>query len=310
MDIERSLAVRLETGGMHVHRTSTERARDALAVRGAALEYWFVHFHADDLGFLVDFIARRKPFPTVEVRVSRWVRGMGAVVREVGAPAAGPSLVATDVATFDATRSVGNVADCSWDLSWDLGPYLVSSKPWFFGPFEPTDISLIALPGATFNGWVEVAGERFEVAGRPGAVTHYWGRRLADRWIWISASDFPGEPQRRLEAGIAWTKTWGRGPRLPVGYIWTTDGKRADLMRSPVSGLAQIERSSPAGADPVSLVMTALRPFGRRHRIAVSAPASAFNDLGEDIRQTLRADLSLDGLSARPGSVGFELRGR
>jgi hypothetical protein len=295
---------------MRLDRTSTERGRDALAVRGAALEYWFIHFHAGDLGFLVDFIARRKPSPTVEVRVSRWVRGIGAVVREVGTPAEGQSLVASHVATFDATRSVGHVADCSWDLSWDVGRFVVSSKPWFFGPFEPTDISLIALPEATFNGWVEVAGERFEVAGRPGAVTHYWGRRLADRWIWISASDFPGEPQRRLEAGIAWTRTWGRGPALPVGYLWTTDGEHADLMRSPVSGLARIDRSYRAGPERASVAVTTVRPLGARHRIEVSAPVSAFNDLGEGIQQTLLADLSLDGLPARPGSVGFELRGR
>lgn len=290
-------------------RIPSDRGREALAVRGAPLEYWFVHFHAGELGFLVDFICRRKPSPTVEVRVSRWVRGIGAVVRDVCPPVDGPSLVASPTATFDATRSAGTIGDCSWDLSWDLGRFEVDSRPWFFGPFQPTDIRLIALPGATFNGWVEVAGERFEVAGRPGAVTHYWGRRLADRWVWISASDFPDEPGRRLEAGLAWTRTWGRGPAYPVGYAWTTDGERDDMMRSPVSGLARIVRRSPSGADTVSLTMDSLRPFRKRHRITVSAPTSSFNDLGEDIRQTLLADLSIDGLDARPGSVGFELRG-
>ncbi len=158
--------------------------------------------------------------------------------------------------------------------------------------------------------WVEVDGERFEVAQRPGAVTHYWGRRLADRWVWISATDFPDEPQRRLEAGPAWTRTWGRGPAIPVGYIWTTDGEGDDMMRSPVSGLARIVSRSPSGADTVSLIMASVRPFGKPHRITVSAPVATFNDLGESIRQTLLADLLFDGLHARPGSVGFELRGR
>ncbi len=156
---------------------------------------------------------------------------------------------------------------------------------------------------------MEVGGERFDVAQRPGAVTHYWGRRLADRWVWISATDFPGQSQRRLEAGLAWTRTWGRAPVIPVGYIWTTDGEVDDMMRSPVSGLARIVRRSPSGADVVSLTMAGVRPFGKRHRITVSAPAATFNDLGETIRQTLLADLSLDGLLARPGAVGFELRG-
>ena len=290
-------------------RSSPDSGRAALSVRGAPLEYWFIHFHAGEIGFLVDFIGRQKPSPTVEVRVSRWVRGSGAVVRDVSPPAAGSSLVASTSATFDSTRSAGAVGDCSWDLAWDLGRFEVASKPWFFGPFQPTDIALIALPGATFDGWVEVAGERFDVAGRPGAVTHYWGRRLAYRWVWISATDFPDEPERRLEAGLAWTRTWGRGPAYPVGYIWTTDGEGDDMMRSPVSGLARIGRRSPAGADTVSLTIDGLRPFGKRHRITVSAPAASFNDLGDGICQTLLADLSLDGLHARPGSVGFELRG-
>ena len=292
-----------------VARRSSDRGRKALAVRRAPLEYWFIHFHAGELGFLVDFICRQKPSPIVEVRVSRWVRGTGAVVRDVGLPVTGPSLAGSATATFDATRSAGVVADCRWDLSWDVGRFEVNSKPWFFGPFEPTDIALLALPGATFDGWVEVAGERFEVARRAGAVTHYWGRRLADRWIWISATDFPDEPQRRLEAGVAWTRTWGRGPAVPVGYIWTTDGEGEDMMRSPVSGLARIVSRSSSSAETVSLTMDSLRPIGKRHRITVSAPAATFNDLGESIHQTLIADLSIDGVHARPGSVGFELRG-
>jgi Tocopherol cyclase len=281
---------------------------DHLRARGAALEYWFFNFRAGELSFLVDFICRREPTVSAEVRVSRWVRGVGAVVRDVGPPVSGESLVELRSAVIEPGRSAGTVDDTSWDLSWDRGAWGVDPRPRLFGPTHPLDLELIALPGATFEGWVEIGGERFDVSGRPGAITHYWGRRLPDRWVWISATEFPDQPGRRVEASLAWTRTWGRGPAYRIGYVWTTDGERDDMTVSPVTGLARIERRSAPGDEPVTLTMSSLRPFGARHRLEVSAPMSSFNDLGEGIRQTLLADLSFDGVHAARGSVGFELR--
>jgi hypothetical protein len=40
----------------------------------------------------------------------------------------------------------------------------------------------------------------------------------------------------------------------------------------------------------------------------VRAPGSAFRDISDSIRQTLVADLEIDGLRAVPGTVGFEER--
>lgn len=55
---------------------------DNFASREAPLEYWFGTFNAGDLGFLVDFIVRRRTGEG-EVRVSLWVRGHGRVEHQL-----------------------------------------------------------------------------------------------------------------------------------------------------------------------------------------------------------------------------------
>ena len=282
---------------------------DDLARTGAVLEYWFFNFRAGALSLLVDFIRRSSGSDEVEIRVSRWVRGVGTVERSSDRRDDDPvAVIRSRAGMFKRDGSAGTVGACSWDLRWQLGDRRVDPRPRLFGPFHPADLELIAFPAARFDGWVTVGDERFEVSGRPGAITHYWGRRLPDRWTWISASEFPGQPGRRVEALEAWSRTWGRGPSLPIGYLWTTDGIRDDLTVSPVTGLIRLQHDRSAEGADLSIVMSSRRLGGESHRLHVSAPERVFNDLGDRIRQTLLADLTLDGLAAAPSSVGLERR--
>lgn len=281
-----------------------------LRLRGAALEYWFFTFRAGELQFLVDFISRRGPDPQVEVRVSRWVDGAGAVVREQGAPIAGTdSIIETPGARLAASSSAGAVADCRWELTWDLGPWRVDPLPALLAAARTSDMDVAAIPGTLFDGWVEVDGRRFDVARRPGVVMHYWGRRLPDRWIWVSASEFIDAPDRRVEALLGWTSTWGRGPRRPIGYVWTTDGVRDEMTVSPLNGLIRVQRRLEERDGMTSVILSSQRILGARHRLEVSAPVGQFNDIGDGIDQTLLGDLVFDGVRAVPGTVGFEHRG-
>ena len=68
--------------------------------------------------------------------------------------------------------------------------------------------------------------------------THYWGRRLMERWVWVSATQFEGQPQRRLEGIIGGrSRLFGRIPYpLPISFLWTTDGLRKEEIVSAVSG--------------------------------------------------------------------------
>ena len=48
---------------------------------------------------------------------------------------------------------------------------------------------------------------------------------------------------------------------------------------------------------------------GPRHRLVATWGPVGPNDLGEDIVQTMHADLMWDGIPALPGTVGLEVRG-
>lgn len=286
-----------------------EGVLDDFTSHATALNYFFFNFRAGELSFLVDFIQRRGDDESVELRLSYWVRGAGRVERESGSPLTRPNgVVATGFASLDRDRSAGSVGDCRWDLGWTVGNARVHPTVPILGALHPGDLDIVIYPAARFEGWVEVAGERFDVRNRPGTFTHYWGRRLADRWVWVSAAEFPGEPDRRVEALQAWTRTWGRGPSYPFGYVWSTDGQHEDLTISPVTGLVTVRwNSDDPGVRTVAGISSA--GIGRtRHRLEVSAPSSSFNDLGEGIRQTLLADLAIDGIQAVPATVGFERR--
>ena len=293
---------------MTTGNVSHERWADDLSPRRASLEYWFFSVRIGDLGFLVDFIVRTAHGADVEVRVSRWVRGAGTVERTTEPIIGGEGIMAAGAARLGAGASRGRVGRSAWELSWELGSRRVDARP-PTGPFHPGDLELIALPDVRFSGWVEVDGERFEIDRVPGVLTHYWGRRLPDRWIWISASQFPAEPGRRVEALQAWTKSWGHGPDLPIGYVWTTDGRRDQLTLSPVNGLVRGRTRVAATGDGLATSIASIRFDGSRHHIQVSAPTVSFNDLGEGIAQTLLADLTFDGIPAAPSSVGYEVRG-
>jgi hypothetical protein len=277
---------------------------DDFTTRGASLDYWFWKVHAGRLAFLVDFIVRRQS-DQGEVRVSIWVDGIGRVERSVSqAWSATQSEVAIAGCEIRRTGSVGAVADITWDLAWDAGAVVMDTHPHWFGPIRLVDLDVTARPMGVVSGTVTVSGQTFTLDSSRVVTYHYWGRRLPDRWSWISASEFEDAPGLRLEAGVATSRLWGRA-RMPhgVGYLWWTDGLRSHFTLSPVTGLLRHRRSG------TSVAIEALGIDGRRHRVRASAPAGTFNDLGENIRQTLLADLEFDGRRAIAGRVGLEFRG-
>ena len=275
---------------------------DDFSPRGAPVEYWFWRFRAGDLSFLVDFIVRQDR--DAEVRVSVWVRGEGRVARVADHRAtAAESGITIGERVFDRHGSRGGVDDIRWDLSWVPGGTLVDPSPPVLGRLHALDLEIRIRPFARFSGSVTVGGEAFTIDDVPGALTHYWGRRLPDRWWWISASEFEGAPDMRLEAIVLRSSLWGRG-RLPLdlGYLWVSDGRGSDLTISPVTGIL---RSRALGGG---IQIDSLNARGRRHRVRASALETSFNDLGEGIRQTLLGDLECDGSRAVAGTVGLESR--
>jgi hypothetical protein len=170
---------------------------------------------------------------------------------------------------------------------------------------EPFDTSMVVWPQARFTGIVQVGPERFDVQDVPGALTHYWGRRLLERWVWLSATQFDGQPQRRLEGIVGGrSRLFGRlSSPVPISILWTTDGLRDEEIASAVNGIIR------ARVTETGVTIDGRRLGGPRHRIVATWGEVPPNDLGEGIVQTLHADLSFDEISAIPGSVGLEVRG-
>jgi len=240
----------------------------------APLEYWFWKMHVGDLAFLVDVIVRRRT-GIAETRVSLWLRGEGRVEH---APAshwsADSDLVVVGATELRPGASHGAVGDIAWDLRWVEGPTLVTPLHRAVAWLEPLDLSIMIRPEARFSGTVDVAGERFEMTDLPGTFTHYWGRRLMDRWIWLSATQFDGAPDRRLEAIVSRSRLWG-GPRLPTAaaYLWTTDGTSGDLVVSAINGIVRTRRV------PDGFALDAVRLGGSRHRVVATWGHVPTNDL-------------------------------
>ena len=97
------------------------------------------------------------------------------------------------------------------------------------------------------------------------------------------------------------THLWG-GPLLSAGYFFLERAGRRELIVAPYAGSVTLEQAGSA------LTLTA-RPFRRPpFQVQLSVPATAYNDLGEGLRQTLLATCTLpDGLTA-PATCGLEHR--
>ena len=278
---------------------------DAFSPRpNARLDYWFWKFHVGDLAFLVDLIVRRQT-GLAEVRVSQWLRGVGRVVHdETSDWSADPNLVRIGQTTLEPDRCAGSADDIAWDLSWREGEVL-SPLRGLIAKVEPFDTTLVVWPHAAFTGSVQVGAERFELSDLPGTFYHYWGRRLADRWIWLSATHIDGHPERRVEGLFAARpRLYGRVPSpLPISLLWTIDGDRREEL---VSGVNAVIRARP---ERSRIAIDARGVLGARHRLVASWGDVAPNDIGEDIIQTMHADLTIDGVQATSGTVGLEVRG-
>ncbi|HTY73216.1 MAG TPA: hypothetical protein VMI11_12440 [Actinomycetes bacterium] len=272
------------------------------AGRDAALEYWFLKVVSGDLAFLVDWIVRRE-VGEAEVRVSLWVRGRGRVLRDTAHTwRVRETTVEIADATFTPTLIDGAVDDVRWDLRVVPGTARLDPVPPAAKRLHPFDLELVSRPRARFSGVVEVAGERFTLLDARGTLTHYWGRRLPASWVWISADGLDGG-DTILEAVLMRTRLW-RVPRASVygGYVVVDGGGRTTQVVAPAYG-----RITGSG-DETSFALRARAPR-RQVRLTASADRESYNDLGEDIRQTLLADVAVEGWGGVRGRCGLEFRG-
>jgi hypothetical protein len=249
-----------------------------LAAHPTPLEYWFFKVHSGDLAFLVDFIVRRRT-GQAELRVSLWVRGKGRVARGFADAWHTDNGITIAENVLDSRHSAGAVDDIEWNLTYEVLQGRAAPSALFVNRLHPFDLEVVSRPRVAFSGHVMVAGERFELADAAGSLSHYWGRRLADRWHWIHANSFEGT-DLTVEATVLWTRLWGRRPRLFGGYVWTYQDGRERLVVSPLTGLVTLKGT----LHDYRLVARGLGGATRLHCVATP---DRYNDLGEGIAQTL-----------------------
>ena len=227
---------------LHFNAVSFLQMTD-LAVRGSPLEYWFFRLNTGPLAFLVDFIIRRE-FRAAEVRVSLWVDGLGRVERvHSTAWRTEGETVDTAGCTIGPQRTTGRVEDVEWDLSLELGSSRIDPAVPPVRLLHPFDMEIASRPRARFSGQVTVGDRTFPCVDVPGLVSHYWGRRLPDRWWWVSANKFE-DSDVAVEALFARTRIWNLA-RVPMyaGYLWVEHQGMVQRVIHPLNGLIRVEGS-------------------------------------------------------------------
>ena len=237
------------------------------------------------------------------MRISLWVRGHGRVLR-ARSGRWGETGAAVDIAdcTLTSSRAVGGVGDVRWNLACATDPWRLEPAPLPAKALKPFDLQLSARPRARFTGTVEVAGQTFRLDDAAGSLVHYWGRRLPDSWLWVSA-DGVGEDDVVVEAALFRSRLWGLpGPVVAAGYFAVDARSRPVQIIAPVYG-----RVTARGTETTFEVRA--RSWGREIHLVASAPRTSYNDLGEGIHQTLLGDVTVDGWGSCSGRAGLEVRG-
>jgi hypothetical protein len=276
--------------------------KDDLSARGARFEYWFFKFNLDRLAILVDFILRTER-QEAEVRISLWVDGQGRVEHAYSPTwTAGSSIVSIGECSFGPGSTRGVVEDIRWDLSYELDSARVHPAAPPMSWLHPFDVDIINRPQARFAGTVRVGDREFSVPEKPGLVSHYWGRRLMDRWVWLSADRFD-KLGVALEASIAWSRLWGLpAPIAKIGYLWVQTPDSSHMVVSPANGIIRVT----GRLDDFTVTSRSIA--GRTVRLSCKAPLDSYNDLGDGIRQTLLGTCEIEGLATASGCAGLEWR--
>ena len=273
-----------------------------LEARDAAIEYWFFKFNHEGLAFLVDFILRGER-DRGEIRISSWVDGRGRVEHaDFPAWSTTSPFVTVGDSTIGDRSSRGVVGDVEWDLSYELGPGRVHPAVPPLSWLHPFDTDIINRPQARFAGTVRVGDRVFSIPETEGLISHYWGRRLMDRWWWISANRFD-QPGFALEVSVARSRLWGMpAPAVNIGYLWLQTPNSSHMVKSPVNGFISV------AGHPERFTVTARSLTGRTIRLSCGAPLETYNDLGEGIRQTLLGTCAIEGLATAVETAGLERR--
>lgn len=133
----------------------------------------------------------------------------------------GDSLLEPGRATGSA--NAGGVS-ASWDLRFEGHEETFRHLPsgWMYRAPIPRTKLLSPHPDVSYDGTIEIGGERLEVNRWPGMVGHNWGAEHAERWIWMHGAGFADRPE-----GIWFDAGLGRIKLGPATVPWVGNGMLA-----------------------------------------------------------------------------------
>ena len=280
--------------------------------RRGALDYGFFKLNVPGAGvaLLVDFIVRRGR-GLLEVRASvhapsgsgvhRCLEPLEAVRLE--RPGAAAALVVAGAGWLGARGSQGTLGPVSWNLAFRASGPSLRPLPEFLARLGPTDMVLASAPEVRLDGEISLGDARFPVRDAPGLVSSYHGRRLPDRWLWISCNAFD-RGGVAVECMVLSTRLYGLpGTTFETGYLDVRAGDLRETLVAPIDGSLRVERR-PDGFR----VLGRRRGAAREVRLACRAGEDGWHDLGEGIRNTLLGDCELEGVARAAGTAGLEER--
>ncbi len=222
--------------------------------------------------------------------------------------------------TFGADGVVGGARSADSSARWSLRfsgaeqPLRHLPKPWMYAARLPRTKLLSPLPGAVFDGTLEVDGETIPVDAWPGMVGHNWGEQHAEEWIWLSGLAFDGEGAStwldvavgRIRLGPVTTPWIANGAvsldgeRLPLGglgrRVGVTAGEDGCVLR--LTGPGVVATASAAAPDDAFVAWDYANPDGSQHRVRNCSVA----DLSVRVDRPGRPSVELGA----PGRAAYE----
>jgi hypothetical protein len=165
---------------------------------------------------------------------------------QLHAPAGGWIAVGStdEVASLTPGEASGACGPARWSLRFTSAEPELRHLPrqWLYRTPLPRTKLTTPMPGARFDGTVEIAGrEPIRLRGWPGMVGHNWGSEHAERWIWLHGVCFEEEPNAWLDVALGRVKLAGRMTPWVANGALALDGGRLRIGGLAARGLRVAE---------------------------------------------------------------------
>jgi hypothetical protein len=136
-----------------------------------------------------------------------------------GGPSDGATWFESDACTVSLGDIVGRTHGASWTLRWiEVSPPLFTFPRVAWRRNLLPAAQVVVAPSATFDGEVEINGQKLLLTSAPGALAHIYGHGNAERWSWLHA-DLGGGDVCELVAAVSRRPGLRRLPPLAFAQL-------------------------------------------------------------------------------------------